>query len=365
MKIYTNLSGIRLPQGREILFLITKYINQIIGLGGILLVYILVKVLVSGFETEKEVKIIIQEGANLRNVGEEIKKNVPSFGKNTFVILGRIFRYDKKIIPGVHTIPPRFTYLDVLNIITNPLSAKPPQVTIPEGLTIKQIARLLKRKLEIDSSRFVEECRNDSLMNLIGIKASSLEGFLFPDTYNLNITSANPEREIINIMFSTFRKKVIPLVSDEIKKKKLNLLDLITLASIIEAETKYDPEKKTISGVYHNRLGKGMKLEADPTVIYSLPEPKKRLLYSDLKYPSPYNTYIHKGLPPGPINNPGLNSILAALYPEKHNYLYFVAKGDGSHRFAENYDEHRKNVELYREFLNKSQEGKTDEQKNK
>ena len=136
------------------------------------------------------------------------------------------------------------------------------------------------------------------------------------------------------------------------KKKKLTLVELITMASIIEAETKYDPEKKKIAGVYYNRLKRKLKLEADPTVQYVLPDgPKRRLLYSDLKYPSPYNTYLHKGLPPGPINNPGWNSILAALYPENHNFLYFAAKGDGSHRFAETFGEHKKNADLYRQYL--------------
>ena len=99
-----------------------------------------------------------------------------------------------------------------------------------------------------------------------------------------------------------------------------------------------------------------MRLEADPTVQYSLPDgPKRRLTYSDLKYQSPYNTYLKKGLPPGPINNPGMNAILAALYPEEHKFLYFVAKGDGSHVFAENYEQHKKNVEQYRKFLQEQQ----------
>jgi UPF0755 protein len=153
-------------------------------------------------------------------------------------------------------------------------------------------------------------------------------------------------------MYNEFRRKVTPAILDEAKKKNISLTELITMASIIEAETRYEPEKKTISGVYYNRLNKKMKLEADPTVQYALPDgPKKRLKFSDLKYNSPYNTYLHKGLPPGPINNPGLSSILAALEPGHHKFLYFAAKGDGSHRFAETFDEHRKNAELYRQYL--------------
>ena len=161
------------------------------------------------------------------------------------------------------------------------------------------------------------------------------------------------------MLATQFRNKITMDMREQLKEKEMSLNDLITMASIIEAETRFESEKKTIAGVYYNRLKKKIKLEADPTVQYVLPDgPKKRLMYSDLKFPSPYNTYLNKGLPPGPINNPGLSSILAALYPEEHHYLYFVAKGDGSHRFAESYDEHKKNIELYRQYLKELEEKK-------
>jgi len=143
------------------------------------------------------------------------------------------------------------------------------------------------------------------------------------------------------------------------EQRKLTLKDVVTIASIIEGETRFEPEKKIISQVYYNRLKKRMRLEADPTVQYALPDgPKKRLTYKDLKYPSPYNTYLNRGLPPGPINSPGLSSIMAAIYPDDNKYLYFVAKGDGSHKFAETYDQHKKNVDEYRKYLKKLEEDK-------
>jgi UPF0755 protein len=326
-----------------------KNVNLLIALSGILICYLLIKILIAGFHREENIRLHIAEGDNLKTVAEKIKSEVPEFNKLTFRVLGRLFKYDRKILPGLYLLKPGFTYLDILNQITNPLVAQTVLITVPEGLTIKQIARLLKKRLGIDSARFVSETENDSLIKSLGIRAENLEGFLFPDTYDFKLNKTNPEAEIVRVLFNGFRKKVLP----EIKKKPdADIMKVITLASIIEAETRYDPEKKTISGVYHNRLRKGMKLEADPTVLYALPEPKKRLLYSDLKYNSPYNTYLNKGLPPGPINNPGLQSVIAALYPEKHNYFYFVARGDGSHRFAENYQDHLKNVELYRSYLN-------------
>ena len=172
----------------------------------------------------------------------------------------------------------------------------------------------------------------------------------------------NREKEIVSVMSAEFRKKITPQIREEMSKRNISLKELIAMASIIEGETRYEPEKKTISGVYYNRIKKGMKLQADPTVQYILPGgPKNRLMYSDLKIESPYNTYLYKGLPPGPINNPGLSSIMAALYPEENKLLYFVAKGDGSHRFAESYEEHKKNIELYQKYLKELEEKKKNE----
>jgi UPF0755 protein len=160
-------------------------------------------------------------------------------------------------------------------------------------------------------------------------------------------------------MAAEFRKKITPEMYDGMKRKKISLKEAVTMASIIEGETRNDSEKKTIAGVYYNRLRKKMRLEADPTVQYALPDgPKKRLTYSDLKYPSPYNTYLNRGLPPGPINNPGLSSIMVAIFPEDNKYLYFVAKGDGSHRFAETYDQHKKNIAEYRKYLQEQENNK-------
>jgi UPF0755 protein len=152
-------------------------------------------------------------------------------------------------------------------------------------------------------------------------------------------------------MFDSFMKKLAPEIKDSIKAANRNLKDVVIMASIIQGETRHVPEMRTIAGVYYNRLKKNMKLDADPTVQYSLPETKKRLTYNDLKYPSPYNTYLHKGLPPGPISNPTLNAIMAAINPESHNYLYFVAKGNGTHTFAESFEQHKKNVADFRKLM--------------
>jgi UPF0755 protein len=311
-----------------------------------------------------DVMIKITRGDNLRSVAEKLEESQVIFNKYAFIGLGRIFGYQDKLIPGEYKFTNGLTYLNIYKLITDPFIVRTVTVTIPEGLTIRQMGRLLQRQIGIDSARFVEEAKNDSLIRSLGFGPNdtaivNLEGFLFPDTYQFPLSgSMNTEREIVKVLVNEFKKKITPEIRTQMEQKNLTLRELITMASIIEGETRYEPEKKTISGAYYNRLKKGMKLEADPTVQYSLPEPKKRLLYSDLKYPSPYNTYLNRGLPPGPINNPGLGSILAALDPEKHNYIFFVAKGDGSHRFAVTYDEHKQNIKLYQQFLKEKEEQK-------
>ncbi len=309
--------------------------------------------------SENDAAVKISKGDNLRSVALKLEESQVIYNKYVFIALGRLFGYQNNLIPGEYKFGNGLTYLNVLNNITDPAILRTVTVTIPEGLNIRQIGRLLQKHIGIDSARFVEEAKNDSLIKLLGVDAKNLEGYLFPDTYQFQFGSLNREKEIVSVMASTFRKKITPEMREEMKNKKITLKELVTMSSIVDGESRYEPEKKTIAGVYYNRIKKGMKLQADPTVQYILPGgAKNRLLFSDLKIVSPYNTYLNKGLPPGPINNPGLSSIIAALYPEQNRYLYFVAKGDSSHRFAENYDEHKKNIKLYQQYLKELEEEK-------
>ena len=316
-------------------------------------------------ESNEEITIHITKGDNLRTVSRELENKGVIFNKEIFAITGRVFGYQEKIIPGEYHFANGLSNLDVLKEITNPERIRRFVITIPEGSNIRQIGHILEKIYNLDSARFVKECYNDSLLSLINIDAENMEGYLFPDTYDFNFAPKdNAEREIVQTMAAEFRKKMSDTLKQEISKKKMNLKDVIIMALIVEGETRYEPEKKIIAGVYYNRLKKKLKLEADPTVQYILPDGwKKRLIYSDLKIKSPYNTYLNKGLPPGPINNPGMNAILAAIYPDNNKYLYFVAKGDGSHRYAETYEQHKKNIQEYRKFL-QEQENKKDSLKN-
>ena len=178
------------------------------------------------------------------------------------------------------------------------------------------------------------------------ITGKSLEGYLYPDTYYLYHDSS--PGEIIEILLSEFWKQFDKNLIDRTNQLGFSVHQVVTLASIIEGEAMLSSERKTISSVYHNRLKINMKLQADPTIQYIIPGPPKTLSIRDLRIKSEYNTYQNYGLPPGPINNPGIESIKAALYPEDTNFLFFVAQGDGSHAFTTNEKDHEEAKRIYK-----------------
>jgi UPF0755 protein len=224
-------------------------------------------------------------------------------------------------------------------------------VTVPEGLTGMEIEEVLKAQLTAGGGSFREAFLKTGLISDWDPAARDLEGYLFPDTYRLprKATAA----DIVTAMVARFRT-----VFDDARRARaaelgLSVRDAVTLASLIEEETSLEKERALVSAVFHNRLRIGMKLECDPTVIYALKLEGRytgRLLLRDLKFPSAYNTYLHSGLPPGPISNPGEPSLHAALHPAPEKYLYFVSRNDGSHRFSLTFAEHLEAVREYREL---------------
>jgi len=206
----------------------------------------------------------------------------------------------------------------------------------------------------MDSAAVVKKAKDTSFIDSLGLNVHSLEGYLLPDKYDLYERST--PTEIIGIFYNNFKKFMTDSLRMRADSLGYSMHQILTLASIVEGETNKKEEMPLISSVYWNRLKIGMPLEADPTIQYLLqPDGWKRLLYKDLKVKSPYNTYVNTGLPPGPINNPGREAILASLYPADTGYLYFVADGKGGHRFAENYSQHLKNVNEYRKWLRQQQ----------
>lgn len=225
----------------------------------------------------------------------------------------------------------------------------PGSVTIIPGLDPDRLARNLSRQLQADSLSFRRIFSDSSDVAVeFGLTGEQLFSRMLPETFQMYWTSS-PEA-VVRRVYSEFQRAVTNQYEDEIDQNNLDLNEIITLASIVEGEANLNEEKPTISGLYLNRLNSGMRLQADPTVIYALGE-RRRLLYEDYEFDHPYNTYQITGLPPGPIMNPDLQSIRAVLFPEQHDYFYMVATPEGTHRFSETYSEHQQASQEWREWL--------------
>jgi UPF0755 protein len=212
-------------------------------------------------------------------------------------------------------------------------------VLIPEGYTLAQIEPLLVTKLGLDADSVRTAVTDTALLRHLDVPTPHLEGYLFPDTYHF--PPGTSARGAVAAMVRRFEQRWNPAWSARLDTMAMSRHDLLTLASIVEREAKKGEERPVIASVYWNRLRKGMLLQADPTVQYALPQYQSRLMNRHLTVKSPYNTYVHKGLPPGPIGAPGVASIQATLYPADVPYLYFVAYPDGHHEFRVTLAEHQ------------------------
>lgn len=261
-----------------------------------------------------------------------------------FEIMTRLMGYERSIKAGRYRLYKQTPPLHLLWTIETGAVALS-KVTIPEGFNIRQIAQRLDEKEIAESGAFREAAFNPRLAEEMNIPADNVEGYLFPETYFFADT-ATPQK-IIKTMIDEFRKHFPAKWEKRAADLGFTLHEIVTLASIIEKETAVHGERTLISSVLHNRLEKNMRLEADPTVIYGIENFDGNLTRSDLNTHTPYNTYIIKGLPPGPIANPGMASLHAALYPADTDYLYFVAKPDSTHYFSETFKEHSRAVRKY------------------
>lgn len=227
------------------------------------------------------------------------------------------------------------------------------ELTIPEGYSLFDIAELLEQKGFASADEFWAAASRTDRIAEFAVAPKNLEGFLFPDTYRL--ARGTTADEIMSMMIERFRQVYSELVEAEVRNSTLRFDQVLTLASLIEKETGIDGERELISAVFHNRLKKRMPLQCDPTVIYAARlngHYRGKIFQSDLDFNSPYNTYRHPGLPPGPIANPGKRSIEAALRPAPVDYLYFVANNQGGHVFSKTLEAHQRAVAAYRRGVN-------------
>lgn len=288
--------------------------------------------------------IVIEKGSTLRKVVNVLNKNGCIFNRRYFSTAMRITGKDHNIKFGRYTFKGINNIGELIRLITTDSSERV-RVTIIEGWTIEQITLEIGNKLHIDKPKFSKLCRDFNFLHSIGVDGPSLEGFLFPDTYIMlkNYT----EEDIIRVLVNQFNYNYDRYIKEKAKKIKFSKLEILTLASIIQGEAMVNDEMPVISSVYHNRLVKGMYLQADPTIQYIIPGKNRRLYSKDLEMESAYNTYKYRGLPPGAINNPGLVALKAAVEPEDTDYLFFVADGRGKHVFTKTNAEHNKAKQQY------------------
>lgn len=298
-----------------------------------------------GWRRDGNAPIEVRRGEGFREIVETLREAGVIRFRWPLLLAGAIVPDLHKIKPARYSAPLNLSTVGILwHLHSRPQDEV--RLLIPNGFEQRKIAGFVAASLDIDSTAFMSATRDPRLLESLGIMANNTEGYLFPGTYNFPWASS--PKEVITFLAGRFRTFYNDSLKQETAKAGLDEKRLLTLASIVEAETPVDAEKPLIASVYLNRLKKNMRLQADPTVQYAISGNSRLLSYRDLEIDSPYNTYRHTGLPPGPICNPGPASIDAVLHPAKSSYLYFVATGRGGHWFAATLAEHAKNVRRYR-----------------
>jgi len=276
--------------------------------------------------------------------------------ENNFRIAAFIYGAEKKIRAARYHIPNGLSYLDLLDMFISGKCDFARNVVVKDGQTIKWLGSKLESKVFIDSTEFVKLAFNKDFILSLGLNFNSLEGYLFPADYSIYERSS-PD-EVLKKFYDELKNFFVDSLEQRASEIGFTIHQVLTLASIVKGETDKVSEMPVIASVYFNRLRLGMKLQADPTIQYLLPDGWRRLYYKDLQIDSPYNTYKYPGLPPGPINNPGSNAILSVLYPADTNFLYFVSDGKGGHNFSKSLKEHNRKVNQYRRLIRSKKSSK-------
>lgn len=298
------------------------------------------------FEDHKEITIEIPSGSSTAKIADILYDNGLIINKIIFRYVAKNMEADSSLKAGKYNLNTGMDLEELIKVLSKGTkNENTVRFTIPEGFEIKQVAEKLSEEGIIDAERFLELVSSkknfeDKFAFLKELdEDQSLEGFLFPSTYEIYKDSS--EEVIIEKMLAEFEKIYNKDVAPKLDEMDMTLNEVVTLASIVEREGKLDSERPLMSAVFHNRLDIEMPLQSCATVQYILGERKEVLTNEDTSTPSPYNTYIHKGLPPGPIASPGEASLIAAVNPADVDYLFFVLTGeDGSHTFTTNYNDH-------------------------
>ena len=290
-------------------------------------------------------RVTVPSGATMRMAADSLESAGVIGSAKLFGFYAKVTKRDRNIKAGTYILDRSASWNQVIDALVAGKGIVF-TVTIPEGWDLKTIIPNVARIMKVDSAALDSAARDTALISRLGIPTPTLEGYLFPETYLLPEDS--DARPIVRRLVAEFERRWKPDWNDQLTKIGMTRHQVMTLASIIEKEAQVATERPIISAVYHNRLKRGMMLQADPTVLYALGRHANRVLYRDLEVKSPYNTYRNVGLPPGPIASPGIASIEAALFPADVPFLYFVAHPDGHHEFRATMREHNEAVRKMR-----------------
>lgn len=310
----------------------------------VLLLWYLICLFVPPGDGSKVVDISFPPGSGIRRLASELKAGGVIRSSWHFILVTRLRGQAHRLKAGEYRFNDGMTPAMILRkLVAGDVDFR--RFALPEGYSVYQAAELLDQKGYFTKDSFLEKCRDTALLSRLGLNASTAEGYLYPATYNL--ARNGNEEQLIAQMVAQFEKRYAELAPASGGMAGLSRHQIVTLASLIEKEAVSSDEKPLISSVFHNRLRINMPLQSDPTALYGVRAFAGKVNKADIERRSPYNTYFIKGLPPGPIGNPGIEALQAALHPAATPYLYFVARQDGTHQFSRNLDEHNRAVVRY------------------
>lgn len=318
---------------------------------GVILVTLLTAYLLPYNSGKNErVRIVINRGESLTSIADKLKNEGLIQNISLFKFFSYLSGNPRSLQAGRYTFDVSNSYYSIISKLANGKGDKLVKIYLYGGISNIGISRRLSSENVLIDDSLTYLARDKNFLDSIGFEGDDITGYLLAGEQEFFVNSNS--RDVLTTLYNSFRKFYSDSMEAGVKKSGYNLHQIITLASIVDAETNRKEEMKRIAGVYLNRLRIGMKLQADPTIQFLLPDAPRRLTYKDLAINSPYNTYIYYGLPPGPISNPGRDAILAVLNPEKHNYLFFVADSTGKHNFTTNFNDHARLAKKYHIWLN-------------
>lgn len=282
------------------------------------------------------VAVVVRPGSDVTQIGAQLQAAGVISSARLFSLYVRARHLAPEMQAAEYTFPPHLSLREVTDVLRQGGRAPAVWLTIPEGFTAREIAQRVAGAGLGDASTFLRVTRTVNL-RINGSTTRGLEGYLFPDTYL--VPRHDDVRAIAGLMTAQFLAELPRDYAPLAKRLGFTVPQIVTIASMVEREAKVDDEREMMAGVYYNRLRIGMPLEVDATIEYAFPRHKKLLTFADLKLETPYNTYLHGGLPPTPIANPGRKSLLAAFHPAKVDYLYYVYRGGGHHQFSRTLEE--------------------------